>query len=557
MNTLSRRAALALALAALLPAGGRAAPVPAGGDAKPAPSLEMVPADAAAFLHVRVAELWDSPFGQALQAAIAREAPQFQERAEKDIGTPPANIATFTFVVAKVDGPESTVALLTTRRPYDKAKVLAAEKVPAAPQTVAGLEVYTQAPRGRSHLIFPDDRHIIAIDGLNPDEAVAYVRRMQQTAARGAGDGPLRPALDRAAGKAVLAGGLHVRALPPLPPGAVPPPFDGLLPLLRAEWGAATAELGDTSALDVRVHFDAAGDAENGEKALQAGRKLLLDLVAQAEKAPLPRGSETTVLKLVYKEVKAALEGARVSRTGGDVQARLTTEALSTHRPGFAATLATAVRTAHEAADRTRASNNLKQIALAMHNYHASAGHFPAHAIYSKDGKTPLLSWRVAILPYVGQDNLYKQFKLDEPWDSEHNKKLVAQMPAIYLSPTAPPAQELGRTHYQVFVGGGAVFGAGPQGTPLAGITDGTSNTLMVVEAAEPVVWTKPDDLPYDPNKPLPKLGAKPGATYFLAFFGDGSVRPIRMDLKEKTLRALITANGGETIDHSELDPPH
>jgi hypothetical protein len=554
MCTHLRHCTIAFALAALVPAGGRAAPVPAGGDAKPAPALEMVPADAVAFSHVRFAELWDSPFGKAARAAVAREDPQFEERAEKEIGTPLSNLAAFTFVVFS-EGPGSMATMLTTRWPYDKAKVLAAGKVTATPQTVAGLEVYTQAPFGRSRLILPDDRHIVAVDWLSAEEAAAYVRRMQQASARGAGDGPLRPALDRAAGKAVLAVGRNLRTQPPLAPGsAVPPPFDGLLPLLKAEWGAATVELGDMTVLDLNLHFGAAGDAREGEKALQTGRKLLLDWLAQAEKAPPPRGSETTVLKLVAKEAKAAPEGARISRTGADVQVRMTTEALATHRPGFAATLATAARTVHEAAEM----NHLEQIALAMHNHNdAYQGKLPAHAIYSKDGKTPLLSWRVAILPYIEQDSLYRQFKLDEPWDSEHNKALIDQMPKTYLSPNAPPSQEPGMTYYQIFVGGGAVWENSPKqpGIPRT-FLDGASNTLMVVEAAEPVVWTKPDDLTYDPKKPVQKLGARAGAKYLVAAFGDGSVRPIRIDLKEKTLRALITAAGGEVIDHSELDVP-
>src|SRR5207249_1280691 len=120
----------------------------------------------------------------------------------------------------------------------------------------------------------------------------------------------------------------------------------------------------------------------------------------------------------------------------------------------------------------------------------------PAHAIYSKDGKKPLLSWRVAILPFIEQDELYRQFHLDEPWDSEHNKKLIQHMPQIYVSPNAPPAKEPGLTHYQVFVGGGAAWQRGPQppGLPRT-FVDGVSNTIMVAEAAEPVIWTKPDDL--------------------------------------------------------------
>src|SRR5262245_56693586 len=80
---------------------------------------------------------------------------------------------------------------------------------------------------------------------------------------------------------------------------------------------------------------------------------------------------------------------------------------------------------------RAGVANNLKQIGVAMHTYHDKHRSFPAAAIYGKDGKA-LLSWRVALLPYLGLEALYKEFKLDEPWDSAHNKRLLEKMPAVY-----------------------------------------------------------------------------------------------------------------------------
>jgi hypothetical protein len=84
------------------------------------------------------------------------------------------------------------------------------------------------------------------------------------------------------------------------------------------------------------------------------------------------------------------------------------------------------------AEDRKKSENNLKQLALAMHNYHDVNGRFPPAASRGADDK-PLLSWRVMILPYLEQEALYKEFNMDEPWDSEQNKKLLAKMPDIYV----------------------------------------------------------------------------------------------------------------------------
>jgi uncharacterized protein (TIGR03067 family) len=203
---------------------------------------------------------------------------------------------------------------------------------------------------------------------------------------------------------------------------------------------------------------------------------------------------------------------------------------------------------AAQGAQQTGSANNLKQIGLAMHNYHDARRSLPAAAIYSKDGK-PLLSWRVAILPYLDQRNLYNQFKLDEPWDSPHNKKLIDKMPRIY----APIGVDLkpGTTMYRVFVGPGAAF-EGTSGQRFPSFTDGTSNTILVVEAGEAVPWTKPDELRFDPKGKLPKLGGhfKGGFNVLVA---DGSTRAIRANFDPQLLRAAITRNGGEVIDFDKL----
>ena len=179
----------------------------------------------------------------------------------------------------------------------------------------------------------------------------------------------------------------------------------------------------------------------------------------------------------------------------------------------------------HVAADRMKDANNLKQIALAMHIGH-DANQFLPQDILDKNGK-PLLSWRVAILPYIEQANLYKQFKLDEPWDSPNNKKLIAQMPPTYASPLVmdPP----GKTRYKTFIGKGAMFERGQKIT-LTNITDGTSNTIMVAGGGQPVDWTKPEDIPFT-GKIDPKSLMLPGRTGINVAMGDGSVRWV--DLKQ------------------------
>jgi RNA polymerase sigma factor (sigma-70 family) len=202
---------------------------------------------------------------------------------------------------------------------------------------------------------------------------------------------------------------------------------------------------------------------------------------------------------------------------------------------------------------RAQSRLNLKGMALAMHNFHDTMGYFPPPAIYSKDGK-PLLSWRVAILPYVEQDALYRAFKLDEPWDSEHNKKLLAQMPKIYAPVGGVKTKVPHSTFYQVFAGKGTAFEPG-QKIRLVDITDGSSNTIMVVDAATPVPWTKPEDLAYVEDQKLPKLGGL-FPDVFHAVFCDGQVYTLTKKFDELTMRAVITRAGGEVISLDAIRAP-
>ncbi|HEV3418374.1 MAG TPA: DUF1559 domain-containing protein, partial [Pirellulales bacterium] len=190
---------------------------------------------------------------------------------------------------------------------------------------------------------------------------------------------------------------------------------------------------------------------------------------------------------------------------------------------------------------------NLKRIALAMHSYSDAQGHFPAAAICDPQGK-PLLSWRVAILPYLGQQNLYKQFQLDQTWDSLANKRLLPRMPAVYRSPFGKPLGEFNRTTMLVPVGTKFAF-FGQHGRKLADFTDGLSQTILVVEAApdRAVQWTKPDDLAIDESDPSAGLfGERDGG--FMAAMADGDVKFIPQAASKRALRALFTINGGDQV---------
>jgi serine/threonine protein kinase len=215
------------------------------------------------------------------------------------------------------------------------------------------------------------------------------------------------------------------------------------------------------------------------------------------------------------------------------------------------------IESARTTANRTRSINNLRQLSLAMTNYNNVYQYLPKQAIHSKDGR-PLLSWRVAVLPYLDQMVLYRRFRLEESWDSPHNQALLKYMPLVFMPPEDRPSSEPYTTYYQVFVGTngpvGPLFEPSPrfQARRAGGCPDGLSGTLLIVEGGTAVPWTKPEDLPYDPDKPLPPLGGvfKDGT---VATFADGFTRFLTRDLDEETIRAVITRNGGEPVEWTKL----
>jgi hypothetical protein len=214
--------------------------------------------------------------------------------------------------------------------------------------------------------------------------------------------------------------------------------------------------------------------------------------------------------------------------------------------PVMVALLLPAVQAGREAARRMQSTNNLKQIGLSMHNYLQANKTFPAAYTVDKSGK-PLLSWRVLILPYLEQNDLYKEFHLDEPWDSEHNKKLIARMSAVYGNPNSAVAGG-GKTNYLAPRGDKTIF-ANDKGTKISDVTDGTSNTIVTLEVPdnEAVVWTKPDDFKYDENAPMKGLlGMRTNG--FIAGLADGSVRFFMLPLDPTVVKAMFTRNGGEKV---------
>ena len=241
----------------------------------------------------------------------------------------------------------------------------------------------------------------------------------------------------------------------------------------------------------------------------------------------------------------SALEKADVKAEGSVVAARTEMEISSAVSKAMAAF----PQFIEIAQTRQKTVNNLKQIGLACHNYCDTYGFLPQN-IAGPDGKA-LFSWRVAILPFIEEDNMYRRLDLTKPWNDPANAKVLANMPKVFR--IYGRDADKGKTFLQmpssprIIPGGNPILVPGNKWT-LGNISDGTSNTIMVVEARDAVEWAKPGDLVLPP-KNAPKVG-DPTRTWFCALFGDGSVRTLpRNKLTDAQLRALMTVDGGEVID--------
>ena len=538
-------AAAAMALAAgvgavLFPASGAqpgatepprpTASVVAQNNAAPAipTALRYVPLDAAFFIHADVAELWNGKFGKSIREADANLFQELAAKTKELFGSQPEALKTATLFWPKAKRGEDTQSfgvVLSFAEPLDHAKLK------------AGVDAL-RLPGAKTAMETPSDRVAVVLVNLDGEK---YGK--PQPADK---SGPLADAIREAGGgRHVISAGATLANLPDeLRAANVPAFFKPFQPLFHAKTISAFVDLSANIAVEIRAR------AESGPKAMECEKSLgVLTQVAEAFleqglkeiKASVAKEPELADVVKVLSALLASVNEAKFE-TKGNV-ARVSAK-LPAGLP-YAVAFQVGRKKVLGAASRAQSVNNLKQIGLAMHNYASVHGSLPPAAVCDKKGK-PLLSWRVLVLPYLEQQALYMKFKLDEPWDSEHNKKLIAQMPPTYKLPEVPTTRP-NETHYRVFVGNDALF-TYIKGPKFADISDGLSNTIIIVTAKDSVPWTKPDELEFDPEKDMTKLLGFLMDKKCAIGFADGSVRTFDNTLGKVKLNAMITKSGGEVV---------
>lgn len=214
---------------------------------------------------------------------------------------------------------------------------------------------------------------------------------------------------------------------------------------------------------------------------------------------------------------------------------------------GLVAFLLPSVRRAREPARRTQCRNNLKQIGLALHNYHDAFGAFPPAYTIDADGK-PLHSWRTLILPYIDQQPLYNQIDLSKPWDDPINAEVFQKANVYgYACPSHTEAKE--KTTYVAIVTPNSILKPGSS-CAIRDITDGTSNTILVMEvdSDHALPWMMPQDADESWLRSIGETKKHSHAGGVHALFADGAVRFVSQNISLPTLQGLITVDGGEKV---------
>ena len=573
--------------------------VPGGPRLGNAEEVDLIPADSLGFVHVRARDLWKTHELADVRKVLDRAGDDALKILDEGFVPSPSTLdrATLVILAGKTDDKKNAppipnpdfpitppdnpqvVGILSFTEPFDVNQVKSAYFPNAAAKNEKDKEYFVDEQKGLG-VYFPNNR--VMVVGMAAGIELFIKKQLPEGK-------PADRSLERAI-KLASEGGRHIVGAINLNALQINPtvllrelPRDPELaqlakdfsPLLRAEaFAFAVGIAGEDSRVDVRGYFKSDKDAEDAEAGVRSaaalGRKYLGEFKKKLEKSlagpegqKKPRPLEQLPQALLaygslggVNTLDDLLANPPLKREGSEVilsadKATLTNAVVGGYAAAFGM-LFDAVGKVREAAARMQDANNLKQLGLAMHIHHDAFGYLPPQGgVVAKEKGG--LSWRVHLLPYIEQDNLYKQFKLDEPWDSENNKKLIDKMPPTFASPLAPaPA---GQTYYKVFSGKDAIFFPGSK-TRIQDITDGSSNTIMIVEGGEPVVWTKPDDIPFD-GKIDPRTLALPGKNGINICMADGAVRWTSLGtLTPAKLAAAITRAGGEVITLDADDRP-
>lgn len=525
----------------------------------PADELALIPKDAVLVAYARLGEVWPS-HGATFLKRVQESEPDLWDSMADELGFTYADVDRLLLVYPEMNG--NTIPLFLGKKPVDKDKITKTILKPSASasnldqmgRALHGTavkptvpEVETKQINGKTYFRLKQrytDKSVFFLG----DRGVAFgptasIEAMLQDHGK-LEDNPLALQLQREAAQHQMA------AIVQLPPGLPTPPDmpPALTGLLQAKKALLTLDLDNRVQLTTRLTFPQAEQAQQHVSAVKNAVVLLQTLAPQVRKHLEQELVENPVppqhLLRFFGQSLTALNALAVQAEATDLTVKLTVESDPHTIASALVDLVNSVGSRASSSFNTigSAAANLRQITAALQSYREKHGHYPPAAIYAPDG-TPLLSWRVALLPYLGQEELYKKFKLEEPWSSKTNYALLRQMPSVYGTYRT--------TRFRTFTGPGTAH-EGKAGPKPADFPNGGSSTFFVVEAAYAVDWTRPENLLLASDKPFPRLSGNQ-AQGFHALLLDGTIRFFKAEqVSEATGRKLASKTDGP-VDMSTL----
>jgi Protein of unknown function (DUF1559) len=526
-------------------------------------ALAAVPGDAAGFVSVDVRGILDSPLFDDLRLAIGAVTPAelaaFAKKSPLDLAVIDRAVIVFPNqatlqepVPSAYPTAVSALAIIGCSKPIDPKVLIAGFYAAGRPKSYRGRVYQFDEESWSGLLVLPGNRAFVI--GAE-DSLVWLIDRLEQ----GQDSGPLAPARDEAVGHSVFVAVNPSVAVQQAP--GVPPP---LQPLIEAQRICLSIDLGNRIRGGLEAHYADASGAERGEQAVKALIEMGRGVLKQAERfllgamdgpvspngradaSVLPQRAAALVGLGMLRRVDEALAKSPAERK--DTLVRYTVELPFANAVPLMVSSVAAITMLGQNANATFQSvgssiggpegaaqvARLKKLAAAFDAYYAEHGHYPPALTVAKDG-SPLLSWRVALLPHLGEKKLYEEFRQNEPWDSLHNKKLIARMPNVFNKQLSSPDKN-GRTNTLVLTGPGTLFnGAEGQKRPVGGLP------ILALEpdSVKYGWWTKPSDLAVAPGKP-PAIFHNYEFSACWVVFTDGTTRQLKKKDDEKRLLELI-----------------
>ena len=506
--------------------------------------LDLVPEEALGVIAFRPAQLLSASMNKPIRELALKE---YQTNADFGVlGINPTDVTSITLIYMPLQAGETgnlpikfAVVVKSTQK-LDRQQIQKKfTKIELKETTHKGITFLTQDATDGDSLLFLDEHVFVLSDKasaikqiivqMNDRKNSVWQERLQPVASASVAGG-----VNMETARSLVGGPLIQQLAQRIP----------IWPMLSPLWERTDiAALGITvdKSLTLELIFDQEQHSQEIKQSLsgllEMGKNMLQSFKAAAEQRdrPLP-----PPLNLQFKLIEEALSSAQVTQDKKQVRFSLSLNDETCAQ--LIALTVPAVMQARAAARRSVAKNNIKQIMLALHNYHDRYGHFPPAVVTGPDGKTPH-SWRVELLPYLDQQALYDQYRMNEPWDSEHNRKIAETAVPVFQN---PGSKKPANSAYFAVVGDGTAFG-NKQGVSFKDITDGTSNTIAIVEADRDIPWTKPEDITYD-GKKLPKFGGFHQGGYNVGIC-DGSVKFISEQINKETLKFLLLIADGEVLN--------